>query len=222
MCCSFVEKKKRAKMIHLHTHTHIQPHSLTYLVSTYIQVHDQYPHLLAEMFAYCLAAAHLRLAHQTALSFMVSDTGSGGEVRFFVCLPMPNDMIRVQPSYIHIYICSPPPTAAGMALCRQTKRWWSVFTQIDWRRPQCNTFLSTIRSWSLLFWQTPFTQRFFNVRITAIAWLPDRCHRLRSYWLARRFDQATQSNTEKTKSFHGVSFNIHRQRCGYLLQEKSL
>jgi len=31
------------------------------------------------MFAYCLAAAHLKLAHQTAISFMVSDTGAGGE-----------------------------------------------------------------------------------------------------------------------------------------------
>ena len=42
-----------------------------------VPVHDQYPHLLAEMFAYCLAAAHLRLAHQTAASFMVSDVGTG-------------------------------------------------------------------------------------------------------------------------------------------------
>jgi hypothetical protein len=42
-----------------------------------IPVHDQYPYLLAEMFAYCLAAAHQKLAHQTAASFMVSDVGSG-------------------------------------------------------------------------------------------------------------------------------------------------
>jgi peptidyl serine alpha-galactosyltransferase len=42
-----------------------------------VPVHDQYPHLLAEMFAYCLAAAHLQLSHQTAVSFMVSDIGSG-------------------------------------------------------------------------------------------------------------------------------------------------
>jgi hypothetical protein len=28
-------------------------------------------------FAYCLAAAHLKLAHQTAASFMVSDTTAG-------------------------------------------------------------------------------------------------------------------------------------------------
>ena len=36
------------------------------------RVHDQYPHLLAEMFGYSLAAAHLHLPHQTARSFMVS------------------------------------------------------------------------------------------------------------------------------------------------------
>jgi peptidyl serine alpha-galactosyltransferase len=42
-----------------------------------VPVHDQYPHLLAEMFAYCLAAAHLKLSHQTATSFMVSDVGIG-------------------------------------------------------------------------------------------------------------------------------------------------
>ncbi|KAL7570669.1 hypothetical protein ACA910_014942 [Epithemia clementina (nom. ined.)] len=36
------------------------------------RVHDQYPFLLAEMFAYSLAAAHLRLPHQTARTFMIS------------------------------------------------------------------------------------------------------------------------------------------------------
>ena len=39
----------------------------------------QYPHLLAEMFAYCLAAAHLGLSHQTAASFMISDVGAGNQ-----------------------------------------------------------------------------------------------------------------------------------------------
>ena len=34
-------------------------------------------HLLAEMFAYCLAAAHLELSHQTAASFMVSSVNVG-------------------------------------------------------------------------------------------------------------------------------------------------
>jgi hypothetical protein len=32
-----------------------------------------------DQFAYCLAAAHLRLAHQIAASFMVSDTASGAQ-----------------------------------------------------------------------------------------------------------------------------------------------
>lgn len=35
-----------------------------------------YSHLLAEMFAYCLAAAHLNLPHQVVWSFMISDVGS--------------------------------------------------------------------------------------------------------------------------------------------------
>ena len=39
-------------------------------------VHDDYPHLLAEMFAYCLAAAHSHLPHQSAKGFMVSSAGS--------------------------------------------------------------------------------------------------------------------------------------------------
>lgn len=42
-----------------------------------IPVHEQYPYLLAEMFAYCLSAAHQKLAHQTAASFMVSDVQQG-------------------------------------------------------------------------------------------------------------------------------------------------
>jgi hypothetical protein len=42
-----------------------------------VPVHDQYPFLLAEMFAYCLAAAHVELPHQTAASFMISDLGAG-------------------------------------------------------------------------------------------------------------------------------------------------
>jgi peptidyl serine alpha-galactosyltransferase len=39
-----------------------------------LPVYEQYPFLLAEMFAYCLAAAHKELPHQTAASFMISDT----------------------------------------------------------------------------------------------------------------------------------------------------
>jgi peptidyl serine alpha-galactosyltransferase len=40
-------------------------------------VHAQYPYLLAEMFAYCLGAAHEKLPHQTARSFMISDVFTG-------------------------------------------------------------------------------------------------------------------------------------------------
>ena len=43
------------------------------------RVHEQYPHLLAEMFAYCVAAAHLKLPHQTIDSLMVSNVDSTGE-----------------------------------------------------------------------------------------------------------------------------------------------
>jgi peptidyl serine alpha-galactosyltransferase len=40
-------------------------------------VYKQYPFLLAEMFAYCLGAAHEKLPHQTARSFMISDVFTG-------------------------------------------------------------------------------------------------------------------------------------------------
>lgn len=44
------------------------------------RVHAQYPHLLAEMFAFCIAAAHLGLKHQTIDSLMVSNPSmDGGE-----------------------------------------------------------------------------------------------------------------------------------------------
>lgn len=39
------------------------------------EVHKQYPKLLAEMFAFCIAAAHLQLPHQLVDSLMVSDAG---------------------------------------------------------------------------------------------------------------------------------------------------
>lgn len=42
-------------------------------------VHDEYPYLLAEMFAYNLAAAHLGLRHTISHSFMISDPWAGGE-----------------------------------------------------------------------------------------------------------------------------------------------
>lgn len=43
------------------------------------RVHEQYPHLLAEMYAYCIAAAHLRLPHMLIDSMMISAAGIGGE-----------------------------------------------------------------------------------------------------------------------------------------------
>ena len=42
-------------------------------------VHEEYPHLLAEMYAYCIAAAHLNLKHQVMNTLMVSNTGMGRE-----------------------------------------------------------------------------------------------------------------------------------------------
>lgn len=42
-------------------------------------VYEQYPHLLAEMFAYCIAAAHLELPHQLIDSLMISDATANAE-----------------------------------------------------------------------------------------------------------------------------------------------
>ena len=43
------------------------------------KVHAQYPYLLAEMYAFCIAAAHLKLRHQLIDSLMASNPGTGGE-----------------------------------------------------------------------------------------------------------------------------------------------
>lgn len=43
------------------------------------RVHKQYPYLLAEMYAFCIAAAHLGLKHQLLDSLMISNVGVGGE-----------------------------------------------------------------------------------------------------------------------------------------------
>jgi peptidyl serine alpha-galactosyltransferase len=43
------------------------------------RVHAEYPYLLAEMFAFCIAAAHLKLPHMLIDSMMISNTGAGGE-----------------------------------------------------------------------------------------------------------------------------------------------
>lgn len=48
------------------------------------KVHAEYPYLLAEMFAYCIAAAHLNLPHLMVESLMVSNTDAGGEAWPFV------------------------------------------------------------------------------------------------------------------------------------------
>jgi len=58
------------------------------------RVHDMYPYLLAEMFAYCLGAAHVKLPHQIAASFMVSDVGMGEKSEGWGYIDdMPNDKI---------------------------------------------------------------------------------------------------------------------------------
>ena len=55
-------------------------HSIARKWSEFVpRVHKEYSFLLAEMFAYCIAAAHLGLQHQIVDSLMVSNTGAGGE-----------------------------------------------------------------------------------------------------------------------------------------------
>lgn len=68
------------------------------------RIHHEYPHLLAEMFGYCFAAAHLNLPHRTAQSFMVSDPGAQGEgwrlvnqMKKDVCTPPP----EILPHVVH-------------------------------------------------------------------------------------------------------------------------
>lgn len=43
------------------------------------RVHKEYPYLLAEMYAFCIAAAHLKLPFQLVDSLMISNVGVGGE-----------------------------------------------------------------------------------------------------------------------------------------------
>lgn len=80
-----------------------------------VPTYEQYPHLLAEMYAYCLAAAHLLLSHQTAISFMVSDVGSGNKAEGWsyidkistddICNTIPQDKSHVHseelPNVLH-------------------------------------------------------------------------------------------------------------------------
>ena len=48
------------------------------------KVYEEYPNLLAEMYAYCLAAAHHELPHYRIDSYMVSNVGAYGEAWLFV------------------------------------------------------------------------------------------------------------------------------------------
>ena len=43
------------------------------------KIFEEYPNLLAEMYAYCMAAAHLGLKHARIDNHMVSNVGAGGE-----------------------------------------------------------------------------------------------------------------------------------------------
>ena len=56
------------------------------------RVHAQYPHLLAEMFAFCIAAAHLELKHQLIDSLMISEKNAGGEGWPLIDLIPPEEM----------------------------------------------------------------------------------------------------------------------------------
>jgi hypothetical protein len=56
------------------------------------RVHAQYPHLLAEMYAYCIAAAHLGLKHMLIDSLMASNPGTGGEAWELVDRIPPNEV----------------------------------------------------------------------------------------------------------------------------------
>ena len=71
------------------------------------KVYEEYPSLLAEMYAYCLAAAHLGLPHVKLDSFMVSNVDAYGEGWAFVdALDRP------------MAACAPPPRGAR----RRTRR----------------------------------------------------------------------------------------------------
>lgn len=48
------------------------------------RVYEEHPHLLAEMYAYCVAAAHLELPHLRLDHYMTSETESYGEAWAFV------------------------------------------------------------------------------------------------------------------------------------------
>lgn len=75
------------------------------------RVYEKYPYLLAEMYAYSMAAAHEKLPHLQVESFMVSNIDAGGEgwphvdALEHVCLPPNADGIyypgRLMPTVVH-------------------------------------------------------------------------------------------------------------------------
>lgn len=69
------------------------------------RVRDQYPYLLAEMFAFNIAAAHLGLRHTLAFSFMVSDVGTGGEGWPLVEKVDANDVCHNYPKTEYVSFC---------------------------------------------------------------------------------------------------------------------
>jgi len=57
--------------------TKIDMHTIAKNWAEYVpKVHSEFPHLLAEMYAFCIAAAHAKLPFQIVTSLMASDTGS--------------------------------------------------------------------------------------------------------------------------------------------------
>jgi hypothetical protein len=59
------------------------------------KVYKQYPHLLAEMYAYCIAAAHLNLRHMLVDSLMISASGAPGEGWKFIRDMPANDVCNI-------------------------------------------------------------------------------------------------------------------------------
>jgi len=95
------------------------------------RVYAQYPYLLAEMYAYCCAAAHLRLRHARLNHLMLSNVGAGDEAwRLSDPVPLgaacgssaddrqssvPPLLRRAQPATAPVptflHLCDPPPAS---------------------------------------------------------------------------------------------------------------
>lgn len=73
------------------------------------RVYEEYPHLLAEMYAYSIAAAHLELPHLRLDHYMVSNTQAAGEgwpfvdrlTDKYVCSAEAPDQGQEQPVFLH-------------------------------------------------------------------------------------------------------------------------